>query len=245
MVPCFDRQGGADMSIPTLTGAWWMQQGVWLIRILLAGICGAAIGAERQSQLKAAGVREHLIVAVASALMMLISKYGFFDVIQFTGMGVDASRIAAGIITGIGILGGGLVFIGKRGFVNGLTTASGIWVTVGVGMAAGAGIYLLAVEVTVLILVVQACFHRNPRIGKEPLRGQIIFSIQGPEGDEKIKDMISEIEESGMKINTIKWESGGKKAAFLRCNVVLRPDMGRKDFVECMSHFDAVISYEI
>lgn len=231
--------------ITLLTAEWWIHQGVWLLRILLAGICGTAIGAERQSQLKAAGVREHLIVAVASALMMLISKYGFFDVVQVSGMGVDASRIAAGIITGIGILGGGLVFIGKRGFVNGLTTASGIWVTVGVGMAAGAGMYLLAVEVTVLILVVQACFHRNPRIGKEPLRGQIIFSIQDADGEEKIKDMISEIEKSGMKINRLKWESGGKKAALLRCNVVLRPDMGRKDFVECISHFDAVISYEI
>ena len=177
--------------IASLTAEWWMDQSVWLLRILLAGICGTAIGAERQSQLKAAGVREHLIVAVASALMMLISKYGFFDVVQVTGMGVDASRIAAGIITGIGILGGGLVFIGKRGFVNGLTTASGIWVTVGVGMAAGAGMYLLAVEVTVLILVVQACFHRNPRIGKEPLRGQIIFSIQDTDSEEKIKDMIA------------------------------------------------------
>lgn len=73
------------------------------------------------------------MIALASALMMNISKYGFMDVAGIDGTSCDISRVAAGIITGIGILGGGLIFIGKQGYVSGITTAAGVWVTVGVG----------------------------------------------------------------------------------------------------------------
>ena len=112
----------------------------FLIRLIAAGLCGVAIGMERQIRMKNAGLRTHFLVALASCLMMIISKYGFYDVLaQNVGISVDASRIAAGIITGIGILGSGIVFISKQGLVSGMTTAAGIWVTLGIGMAIGAG----------------------------------------------------------------------------------------------------------
>lgn len=114
-----------------------MNDGVFLFQLICAGLCGMAVGIERQSRMKSAGVRTHFVVAMASALMMIVSKYGFLDVISINGARVDVSRVAAGIISGIGILGGGLIFIGKQGLVSGMTTAAGIWMTVGIGMAMG------------------------------------------------------------------------------------------------------------
>ena len=85
-----------------------MNDGVFLFQLICAGLCGMAVGIERQSRMKSAGVRTHFVVAMASALMMIVSKYGFLDVIIINGASVDVSRVAAGIISGIGILGGGL-----------------------------------------------------------------------------------------------------------------------------------------
>ena len=132
-----------------------MNDGVFLFQLICAGLCGMAVGIERQSRMKSAGVRTHFVVAMASALMMIVSKYGFLDVIIINGASVDVSRVAAGIISGIGILGGGLVLIGKQGLVSGMTTAAGIWMTVGIGMAMGARMYVLGFEGTILILLMQ------------------------------------------------------------------------------------------
>ena len=143
-----------------------MNDGVFLFQLICAGLCGTAVGIERQSRMKSAGVRTHFVVAMASALMMIVSKYGFLDVIAINGASVDISRVAAGIISGIGILGGGLIFIGKQGLVSGMTTAAGIWMTVGIGMAMGARMYVLGFEGTILILLMQYFFHRKLAIFK-------------------------------------------------------------------------------
>ena len=79
-----------------------MNDGVFLFQLICAGLCGMAVGIERQSRMKSAGVRTHFVVAMASALMMIVSKYGFLDVIIINGASVDVSRVAAGIISGIG-----------------------------------------------------------------------------------------------------------------------------------------------
>ena len=81
----------------------------YVLRLLAAVLCGAIIGIERERRLKSAGIRTHIIVALASSLMMMVSKYGFFDVLAYDSISVDASRIAAGVVTAIGFLGGGPV----------------------------------------------------------------------------------------------------------------------------------------
>ncbi|MBQ8892950.1 MAG: MgtC/SapB family protein [Clostridia bacterium] len=136
-----------------------------LVRLIAALICGAFIGLERTKRSKEAGIRTHCIIACASALIMIISKYGFGDMIDAAGnaiagtRGVDPSRIAAQVVSGISFLGAGVIF--KNGnTVKGLTTAAGIWATAGVGMACGAGMYEIAGIVTLLILVVQMLMHR-------------------------------------------------------------------------------------
>lgn len=135
-----------------------------LIRIFVAGICGAVIGYERKSRLKEAGIRTHFIVALASALMMVISKYGFFDLLNMAQPGqdirLDPSRMASTIITGVGFLGAGAIFI-RKNTINGLTTAAGIWATAGVGMAIGTGFYFIGIVSTFIMLVVQIFLHKN------------------------------------------------------------------------------------
>ena len=130
-----------------------------LIRLLTAGICGVIIGFERSRRQKDAGIRTHMIVALGAALAMVVSKYGFFDMLQYEGFRADASRIASNVITGVGFLGAGVIFV-KDVSIKGLTTAAGIWATASVGLAVGAGMYTVAIGSTILMVVFQFVFHK-------------------------------------------------------------------------------------
>ena len=112
----------------------------FFFRILIAGICGGLIGYERNNRLKEAGIRTHLIVALAAALIMVVSKYGFSDVTTLKGVALDPSRIAAQIVTGVGFLGAGMIFV-RNQTISGLTTAAGLWASACMGLAIGAGFY--------------------------------------------------------------------------------------------------------
>lgn len=134
----------------------------WLLRILIAGICGGLIGYERETRRKTAGLRTHVIVAVSSALMIIISKYGFYDVLD-EYVRLDPSRVAAGTVTAIGFLGSGIIFTRNRN-VSGLTTSAGIWATLGVGMAVGTGLYLIGIVTTVIVIVVEIFLGRQGKL---------------------------------------------------------------------------------
>ncbi|MFC6932417.1 MgtC/SapB family protein [Actinomadura yumaensis] len=123
-------------------GQGWTQLG----ELLLALVLSAAIGLERGLRNKSAGLRTHTLVGVGAALFMLVSKYGF-DNVPGQNVAFDPSRVAAQIVSGIGFIGGGLIFV-RRDAVRGLTTAAVVWVTAAVGMAAGGGLPVLAVAVT-------------------------------------------------------------------------------------------------
>lgn len=222
---------------------WFAEQGVYIFRILLAGLCGIAIGAERQSRMKSAGVRTHFMVAVASALMMMISKFGFMDVIAVEGVSVDVSRVAAGIITGIGIFGGGLIFTGKQGLVSGMSTASGVWVTVGIGMAMGAGMYTLGIFVTLLILAMQLFFHMHLKICREPLRGQLVFATDG--SPETVGEILEKLESMNMEVSRVKTEVTDGKVSLIRCSGILKPGIDRKEFARQLAELETIVSYEI
>ncbi len=129
-----------------------------LVRLFVSLLCGFLIGLERTKRSKEAGIRTHCIIASASALIMIVSKYGFADMVDAAGnalagtRGVDPSRIAAQVVSGISFLGAGVIF--KNGnTVKGLTTA-------GVGLACGAGMYAIAIAVTLMILLVQLLMHK-------------------------------------------------------------------------------------
>ena len=138
----------------------------FILRLALSALFGGIIGLEREIRLKGAGIRTHLIVCFASCMMMLVSKYGFFDMLEFASQNgyetlkLDPSRISAGLVTAIGFLGAGTIFARKRG-VTGLSTAAGLWATVGIGMSTGAGMYPISLFGTVFLGVVQAALHRD------------------------------------------------------------------------------------
>lgn len=142
------------------------QQLELLARVVVATLCGVAVGFERTRRLKEAGIRTHCVVACAAALLMIVSKYGFADLALngqtdfFGSRGADPSRIAAQIVSGIGFLGAGLIF--RNGLtVKGLTTAAGVWATAAVGMAVGAGMYLIGLFAVLIIVVMQWLLHRR------------------------------------------------------------------------------------
>jgi len=114
-----------------------------ILRLLLAAALGAGIGYQRERAGKAAGVRTHVLVSTGAGLFTLASIYGF------GGAAVDISRVAAGVVVGIGFIGAGVILRGQREKdVAGLTTAATIWITAAIGLAAGAGMYLVSVIAT-------------------------------------------------------------------------------------------------
>ncbi|MCO5992897.1 MgtC/SapB family protein [Actinoallomurus rhizosphaericola] len=132
----------AAFEIGEPAGQGWAQVGALALALALS----AAIGIEREFRHKSAGLRTHTLVGFAAALIVLVSKYGFTDILG-PHVTLDPSRVAAQIVTGIGFIGGGLIFV-RRDVVRGLTTAAIVWLTAAVGMAAGAGLWLLAILVT-------------------------------------------------------------------------------------------------
>lgn len=170
----------------------------FLVRILLAGICGGIIGYERKSRNKEAGIRTHLIVASGAALIMIVSKYGFSDILGDKGIALDPSRIAVQIVTGVGFLGAGMIFM-RKNTISGLTTAAGIWATSAIGMAIGSGLYLLGIVTAVLIVLVQIILHQNHRWLKESYKEELSFVI------DRNKDALKDLQErlKGLQIEIL------------------------------------------
>ncbi len=152
-----------------------LQQWCYVFRMIIAGCCGFVIGLERKNRSKEAGVRTHAVVACASALMMVISKYGFTDTAaNIAGMrGADGARIAAQVVSGIGFLGAGMIFVHKN-TITGLTTAAGVWATAGVGLAIGAGMYVVGICAAFIIVLTQIILHGNFRWLKQIKQKKLI-----------------------------------------------------------------------
>ena len=139
-------------------GQGWLQ----LEELTLAFVLSAFVGLEREMRQKAAGLRTYTLVGVSAALFMLISKYGFDNVLESGRVVVDPSRIAAQIVSGIGFIGGGVIFM-RRDVVRGLTTAASVWLTAALGMACGAGLPVLALATTIGHFVIMFVFPKLVR----------------------------------------------------------------------------------
>lgn len=219
------------------------QQFMFFIRIVAACVCGAVIGVERQQRIKVAGTRTHMMIALASALMMIISKYGFLDVVVMDSVSVDASRVASSIITGVGILAGGIIITGKQGYVSGITTAAGIGVTIGVGMAIGSGMYALGIGTTLLVVVVQTFLHKNLWIVKQPVRAQAAFHIgREPEGYKKI---IEELERYEIHVNQFKWQRKNQDSLQFRCQVIIPAKYTRDEIIKIFTDMKEFDTFEV
>ncbi len=125
----------------------------FVLRLFVAAMLGGAIGLEREYRAKEAGFRTHFLVALGSGLFMILSQFGFDDVLtHYKHVSLDPSRIASQVVTGIGFIGAGTIIFQKH-VVRGLTTAAGLWVTSAIGMTAGSGLYILSIATTILVLL--------------------------------------------------------------------------------------------
>ncbi|MFM0211348.1 MgtC/SapB family protein [Paraburkholderia sediminicola] len=124
-------------------------------RLGLAALLGSVIGFERERLNWAAGLRTHMLVCVGSSLIMLVSAFGFADVLGEKSVVLDPSRMAAQVVSGIGFLGAGAILM-RGEIVRGLTTAASLWSVAGVGLAVGGGMYTAAIGATAIMLIILA-----------------------------------------------------------------------------------------
>lgn len=127
-----------------------------IIRLAAATLLGSIVGIERQRHEWAAGLRTHMLVCLGAALVMVVSTYGFYDVVGKPGISLDPSRIAAQVISGIGFLGAGTILFLRQEVVRGLTTAAGLWTVAAIGLACGSGLYMAAGITTAIVFVILA-----------------------------------------------------------------------------------------
>jgi putative Mg2+ transporter-C (MgtC) family protein len=169
--------------------------------LALAFGLSSLIGLEREWRQKSAGLRTHALVGLGAALFLLISKYGFSDVLG-NHVILDPSRVAAQIVTGIGFIGGGLIFV-RGDAVRGLTTAAAVWITAAIGMACGAGLALLALAVTLAYFVVAFLFP--PVVAKLPRSRYLPFGLRVVYADGRgiLREVLQEATRLGYSIASV------------------------------------------
>jgi len=161
------------------------QQLDFIVRILLACLCGGVIGYERTKRYKEAGLRTHIIVCCGAALIMIVSIYGFEGLSGLTGVRAgDPARLAAQAVTGISFMGAGVIY--KNGTsIHGLTTAAGLWTTALIGLSIGAGMFAVGIFTTVLVAALQLIMHRRPISGDAQITYSLKFIAKDAAGLEK------------------------------------------------------------
>jgi len=195
----------------------------------LAAACGGAIGFERERRFKSAGIRTHLIVALSAALMTVLSKYGFSDAIG-SGVTVDASRVAAGVVSAIGFLGAGVIFF-RKDAISGVTTAAGLWATVGVGIAIGAGRYFTGTVSTVVIVLLQVLLHYRTPLVKPQKVGTVLLRLTEPQMEAAVCTRLAGIAERIDSIHFVRLESGMVQ---ITCEVIFPADYNSAELVRAL-----------
>lgn len=216
----------------------------WILRLIVAAICGGMVGFERKVRLKTAGIRTHMLVAVGSALFMLISKYGFFDVAGHSSIGLDPSRIAAGVVTGIGFIGAGAIMT-RNNQIDGLTTAAGLWATAAIGLAIGADMYVIGIAGTGCILITQVIVRRIRALKRYPnrslLRMEVTLSGQLTAMDQ-LPSRLKEIGGLNSQMRILKYDP---ESFTLAITVRLKKKVNPNGFIKQMTRFTDVQEIEV
>ena len=187
--------------------------GELVVRLLIAGVFGGVIGIDRTYREKEAGLRTHFLVAVGSALFMIISQYGFAD---FSRQ-YDGSRVAAQIVSGIGFIGAGSIIFHKH-MIRGLTTAAGLWTAAGIGMSVGGGMYVLGAAATILTLIgLEALRFAIKKSGIEYRSAKVAFTVRD---QQELKDAIKALKSLGCKTSRCSTEQ--VKNGWVRVAMVIR-----------------------
>lgn len=190
-----------------------------MLRVVIAAFCGMLVGIERKNRLKEAGTRTHLVVCFASAIFMIVSKYGFFDIANYVSQTgseafkVDASRIASTVVTGMGFLGAGTIFV-RRQVINGLTTAAGLWATSAIGMAFGAGQYILGLLGTICLVFFQWLLHRTAVFNRV---APDVFIVKLHKCENPVETLRTILDEYKIKLQNVKFEKGLDDEVSIEC----------------------------
>ena len=211
----------------------WVQV-EYLVRIFVAACLGLLIGSERKNRNKSAGIRTHVIVALGAALIMVVSKYGFMDVEK-----ADAARVAAQVVSGIGFLGAGVIFI-RNNLVNGLTTAAGIWATAGVGLALGAGMYVVGISSALLVLLIQFVMHRIAYFADVASGGLIRMTLVKREGI--VQSMEDYLQREKLSVISVKINKTKKDEVKLEFDVVFPPGYKKTKLLARLVEMDDVLA---
>jgi putative Mg2+ transporter-C (MgtC) family protein len=221
----------------------WKQVG----ELALAFVLSSLIGLEREWRQKSAGLRTHTLVGMGAALFIIISKYGFFDVLSPGRVVLDPSRVAAGVVSGIGFIGGGLIFV-RGDIVRGLTTAAIVWMTAAIGMACGAGLVLLALAVTAAHFVVVLLY---PELSTRlPPSRYLGFGLQVVYGDGRgvLREIISESTQRGAAIHRVSTRHVDGRRAGDTPAVAVTLEMRGKPAIDeltvALDHIDGVLAVE-
>jgi putative Mg2+ transporter-C (MgtC) family protein len=178
-----------------------------VLRLVLAAVLGAAVGLERERLEWVAGLRTHMLVCLGAALVMIVSAYGFNDVISAYRIVLDPSRVAAQVVSGIGFLGAGTILFLRQQVIRGLTTAASLWTVAAVGLAVGGGLYLAASVTTALIVVILALVKplENRLFRRQGTRRVIVLVDRQQVSLQQIE---AEIESVGLPVSQITLKRG-------------------------------------
>lgn len=221
-------------------GEWWEL----VLRLVVACLCGAVIGYERSLRQKEAGLRTHIILALGSALVMIVSKYGFTDVVQaYTDIKLqaDVSRVASNIMTGVGFLGAGVIFV-RGGSIKGLTTAAGIWACAGIGICIGAGMYALGVIATLLLLLIQIILHRFLPVSETMENNIITFTAVNHDVLAEIKNFLIE---NNIKVITLETKQMHDNSVHVAMTIKIAKNMALESVLTMMHDIEGIKEFSI
>jgi putative Mg2+ transporter-C (MgtC) family protein len=209
----------------------------FILRLFVAALLGGAIGLEREYRAKEAGFRTHFLVALGSALFMIISQYGFGTVLSELGKAsFDPSRIASQVVTGIGFIGAGTIIFQKH-VVRGLTTAAGLWVTSAIGLTCGAGMYMLASTATILVLIcLEAMNFMLHKFGTKII--EVTFS--SPSKD-NIQQILRTLKEKGVYIDLYEMQekrTSGGDIYIVTMEAKVKRNQYQAQILNFMEHFE-------
>ena len=214
------------------------------LRIILSAVCGAIIGLERERRYKNAGLRTHVIVAISAAILMIVSKYGFIDIasIPDARLTSDGGRIAAGVIQSIGFLGAGVIFVRKESII-GLTTAAGLWATVGIGMCFGCGMYILGISATLILVLVNILL----RIHHQKIAFQTIVTVSSHVSKHglTLNQFNEELEKAGARLRDFTFSRNENNEIFVKANVVLSDKLSIMEHVDILTSLPFVDTFEV
>ena len=214
--------------------------------MLLTLVLSASIGLERQIRGKSAGIRTQAIVGLTACLMMLISKYGFSDILIDGITRYDPSRVASQIVSGIGFLGAGIILT-RHGAIRGLTTAATIWETAAIGMACGAGLWWLALAGTALHFIVIALLTPLVQFILMRTHGhKVTLSVHYTPGHGVLSTLLTQVSALGWSVSGVSTRTdSAHHTSTARFTASTRQDLSRSMLVTTLADLDGVAGVDI